>query len=108
MPQTTTSPSTTTDVPFARLSRELEILGPNQAGFAFGSLWTPILKPVGGYLQFIRLGVIASGGSGTGAVLSADGPYNTIQNLFLRDPYGQPVVQADGYSLLLINMYGGQ
>lgn len=108
MPQTTTSPSTTTDVPFARLSREMEILGPDQAGQAFGALWTPILKPVGGYLQKLRFGVLASGGSGTGAVLSADGPYNTIQNLFLRDPFGQPVVQADGYSLLLINLYGGQ
>jgi hypothetical protein len=108
MPQTTTSPSTSTDVPFSRLSREMEILGPDQAGLAFGALWTPILKPVGGYLQFLRFGIIASGGSGTGAVLSADGPYNTVQNLFLRDPFGQPVIQADGYSLLLINMYGGQ
>lgn len=108
MPQTTTTPTNSTAVPFARLSREMEILGPNQAGFAFGALWTPILKPVGGYMQCLRLGVIASGGAGTGAVLSADGPYNTIQNLFLRDPFGQPVIQADGYSLLLINMYSGQ
>ena len=110
MPQTTTSPSTTTDVPFARLSREMEILGPDQSGQAFGALWTPILKPVGGYLQFLRLGLIVSGGSGatTAAVLSADGPYNLIQNLFLRDPFGQPVIQADGYSLFLINMYSGQ
>ena len=108
MPQTTTSPSTTTDVPFQRLSREMEILGPNQAGLALGALWTPILKPVGGYLQKIRLGVILTGGAGGGAVLSADGPYNVVQNLFLRDPFGQPVIQADGYSLFLINVYGGQ
>lgn len=108
MPQTTTSPSTTTDVPFARLSREMEILGPSQSGLALGALWTPILKPVGGYMQKIRLGVILSGGAGGSAVLSADGPYNVIQNLFLRDPFGQPVIQCDGYSLLLINMYGGQ
>lgn len=108
MPQTTTSPSSSTDVPFARLSREMEILGPDQAGFAFGALWTPILKPVGGYLQKIRLGAITSGGSGGSAAGSADAPYNLYQNIFLRDPFGQPVFQADGYSTLLINMYGGQ
>jgi hypothetical protein len=110
MPQTTTTPTGSTNVPFARLSREMEILGPDQAGQAFGALWTPTLKPVGGYLQFLRMGFIVSGGNGgtTAAVLSADGPYNIVQNLFLRDPFGQPVVQADGYSLLLINMYGGQ
>jgi hypothetical protein len=108
MPQTTTSPSSTTDVPFARLSREMEILGPDQAGFAFGALWTPILKPVGGYMQKLRLGAIATGGAGAGAVGSADSPYNLYQNIFLRDPFGQPVIQCDGYSLFLINMYGGQ
>lgn len=108
MPQTTANPSPNTDVPFARLSRKMEIFGPDQSGQAFGALWTPTLKPVGGYLSRLRFGIIASGGSGTGAVLSADGPYNTIQNLFLRDPFGQPVIQADGYSLNLINLYGGQ
>jgi hypothetical protein len=107
-PQTTTSPATTTDVPFSRLSREMEILGPDQAGLVFGALYTPTLKPVGGYLQIVRVGIIASGGSGTGAVLSADGPYNTIQNLFLRDPFGQPVIQSDGFGLYLINIYSGQ
>jgi len=31
-----------------------------------------------------------------------------IQNLFLRDPFGQPILQADGFSLNLIDFYGGQ
>jgi len=53
--------------------------------------------------------VSTAGQSGTGAsVLAQDAPYNVIQNLFLRDPYGQPIIQADGFSLNLINMYGGQ
>lgn len=107
-PQTTASPAGTKDVPFNRLSRQMQVLGPSQAGLGFGSLWTPTLKPVGGYLQYIPLTIIADGGSGTGASLTADGPYNVIQNLFLRDPYGQPIVQADGYNLFLINLYGGQ
>lgn len=107
MPQTTAAPQNA-DVPFARLSRQGQILGPSQAGQAFGSLWTPILKPVGGYLRSLRFKIQASGGNLTAATAAADAPYNTIQNLFLRDPFGQPIVQASGYSLLLINMYGAQ
>jgi hypothetical protein len=42
------------------------------------------------------------------SVLTQDAPYDIIQNFFLRDPYGQPIIQADGFSLNLINMYGGQ
>lgn len=108
MPQTTGTPTGGGDIPFARLSRQGQIQGPSQAGNAYGSLWTPILKPVGGYLRSILLYVAAVGGAGTGAVLSADGPYNTIQNLFLRDPFGQPIIQSGGYSLNLIQIYSGQ
>lgn len=107
MPQTTAAPQGT-DVPFARLSRQGQILGPSQAGQAFGSLWTPILKPVGGYLRSLRLKIQASGGNLTAATAATDAPYNVVQNLFLRDPFGQPIIQASGYSILLINMYGGQ
>jgi len=46
--------------------------------------------------------------STTASVLSQDAPYDSIQNLFLRDPYGQPILQADGFSLNLIDFYGGQ
>jgi hypothetical protein len=107
MPQTTTAPQSQS-VPFPRLSRQGQILGPAQAGQAFGSLWTPILKPVGGYLRALRFNIIASGGNWSAASVAADAPYNTVQNLFLRDPFGQPIVQASGYSLYLINLYGGQ
>jgi hypothetical protein len=49
------------------------------------------------------------GQSSTGpSVLQQDAPYSIVQNFFLRDPYGQPIIQADGFSLNLINMYGGQ
>lgn len=108
MPQTTGNPGGS-DVPFTRLSRQMQILGPSQAALAYGALWTPILKPVGGYLRYLDFSVTASGGTQTGGVISSgDAPYAVVQNLFLRDPFGQPVVQADGYSLFLINMYGGQ
>lgn len=107
MPQTTATPATT-DVPFPRLSRQGQILGPPIAGQAFGTLWTPILKPVGGYLRSLRFKVIATGGNYSASTYTADAPYNTIQNLYLRDPFGQPIVQASGYALYLINVYGGQ
>jgi len=87
----------------------MQILGPSQVGQAYGTLWTPSIKPVGGYLRYLNLIVTSvTGGTLTGASLAADAPYNAIQNLFLRDPYGQPIIQADGYSLFLINAYGGQ
>lgn len=108
MPQTTGQPAAPGSAPFTRLSRQGQILGPSLAGQAFGALFTPILKPVGGYLRHLVMTVSAVGGSETAAVGTADSPWNVIQNLFLRDPFGQPVIQADGYSLYLANRYGGQ
>lgn len=108
VPQTTGAPAADPSTPFARLSRQGQILGPSQGGNAFGSLWTPILKPVGGYLRSLNLYVTATGGTGTVAVASADAPYNSIQNVFLRDPFGQPIIQSSGYGLSLIQLYSGQ
>lgn len=106
-PQTTAQPAGA-GAPFTRMSRMMQILGPSSAGNAFGTLYTPQIKPVGGYVRFYPLYINASGGSGTSAVASADAPWNTIQNIFLRDPFGQPIIQADGYSLYLMDLYGGQ
>lgn len=107
-PQTTAVPAGGPAVPFARLSRKGQILGPSTAGFAMGGLYTPILKPVGGYLRGIDFRITAVSGGATLATASADAPYNIVQNLYLRDPFGQPIIQADGYSLFLINLYSGQ
>lgn len=109
MPQTTGQPATPGSAPFTRLSRQGQVFGPAASGQAFGSLWTPILKPVGGYLRFMYMYVSVVGGTSTGTSAgTADAPYNIIQNMFLRDPFGQPIIQASGYSLLLINLYSGQ
>lgn len=108
-PQTTATPAQQSGgVPFARLSRKGQILGTSVTGFAFGGLYTPIMKPVGGYLRGLELRMTAVSGGATATTASADAPYNTIQNLYFRDPFGQPIVQADGYSLYLINLYSGQ
>ena len=104
----TTAETVSSGAPFTRMSRKMQILGPVQAGLTFGSLFTPQLKPAGGYMAYYPLYITASGGTGTVAVASADAPYNSIQNIFLRDPFGQPIIQADGYSLNLIDLYGGQ
>lgn len=107
-PQTTAVPAGGPAVPFARLSRRGQILGPSTAGFAMGGLWTPILKPVGGYLRGLEFRITAVTAGATAATASADAPYNIVQNLYLRDPFGQPIIQADGYSLFLISLYSGQ
>src|ERR1700744_6219668 len=106
-PQTTAATPAAAGVPFARLSRKGQIFGPAVSGQAFGSLWTPLLKPVGGYPRSLKLYVTASGGTGA-ATAAQDAPYNVVQNLFFRDPFGQPIIQADGFSLYLINIYSGQ
>jgi hypothetical protein len=106
-PQTTAQPAGA-GAPFARMSRQMQILGPVSAGLTFGSLFTPQIKPVGGYVRFYPLYIAATGGAGTTAVASADAPWNAVQNLFLRDPFGQPIIQADGYSLYLMDLYGAQ
>lgn len=109
IPQTTVAPGGASNVPFTRLSRQMQILGPSIAGLAVGQLWTPTLKPVGGYLRYIDFNVNLVGSTQTGGVVgSGDYPWALIQNLFFRDPFGQPIIQADGYSLFLINIYGGQ
>lgn len=106
-PQTTAAPASGS-APFSRMSRQMQILGPVSAGQTFGSLFTPPIKPAGGYIRYYPLYIAAVSGAGTTAVASADAPYNAVQNVFLRDPFGQPIIQADGYSLYLIDLYGGQ
>jgi hypothetical protein len=106
-PQTTATQASAS-APFTRMSRQMQILGPVSSGITFGSLFTPQIKPAGGYIRFYPLYIAATGGTGSAAVYSADAPYNLVQNVFLRDPFGQPIIQADGYSLYLIDLYGGQ
>lgn len=106
-PQTTAQPAAAGS-PFTRMSRQMQILGPFSAGNTFGTLFTPPIKPVGGYVRFYPLYIAAVAGAGVAAVASADAPWNVVQNLFLRDPFGQPIIQADGYSLYLMDLYGGQ
>lgn len=107
LPQTTGQP-VTGNVPFTRLSRQGQIPGQTLAGQAFNSQWNPTLRPVGGYVRQYVLTVSAVSGGATAATAAADAPFNSIQNLFLRDSFGQPIINLDGYALYLANIYGGQ
>lgn len=102
-PQTTQAPAVG---PFTRHSRKASLNSFERIGLAFSASLREQLKPVGGYLRALNISVIGSGG--TGGTFAADGPHNVIQSLLLRDPFGEPVVQADGFALRLIDMYGGQ
>lgn len=107
-PQTTAAAPQGGGVPWARMSRQGQIQGPSQVGQAFGTLWTPTLRAVGGYMRSLEFYIVASGGNWSAATASPDAPYNVIQNIFLRDPYGQPIYQISGFSLYCQNLYGGQ
>lgn len=107
-PQTTANPPVGGGTPWSRMSRQGQIQGPNTSGQAFGSIWTPTLRAVGGYMRTLEFYVTATGGNYSAATASPDAPYDVIQNIFLRDPYGQPIYQVSGFSLFLQNLYGGQ
>jgi hypothetical protein len=92
--------------PFTRHSRKASLQAFERAGLVFSASLREQLKPVGGYLR--ALNILVQGAGGTGGTFEPDGPYNAIQSLLLRDPFGEPIVQADGYALRLIDMYGGQ
>src|ERR1019366_4113031 len=97
-PQTTPT-ATGAGAPFIRSSRKSEIQGFIASGIAAGGSVNLPLKAAGGYLRGLLIKVVASGGTGTAAVASADGPWACIQSLLFKDPSGTPVVQVDGYGL---------
>lgn len=104
-PQTTAPPA---PGPFSRHSRKASLLAFQSTGNAFGGSISQPLKAAGGYLRALNILVEAVGGAGVAAVAAADAPWNVIQSILLRDPFGEPVVQCGGYSLRLLNAYGGQ
>lgn len=68
----------------------------------------PIEIPAYGFLRHILLEVDVSGGTLGAGVLSADWPWNLLQNVMLLDTNGAPIFgPLDGYALLQANIYGG-
>jgi len=64
--------------------------------------------PAYGYVSHLYCLVTGTLGSGTGAVLTEDGPWNVLQNIALTEPNGAYIVQfTNGYEMYLANKYGG-
>lgn len=64
--------------------------------------------PAYGYFSHLYVLVEGTGGTGTGAVLTEDGPWNVLQNIALTEPNGAFVVQFNnGYQMMLANKLGG-
>src|SRR2546430_6372635 len=96
--------------PFLRFARAASRPGYSRAGDA---LTTPsITNPLAaapGYLRWLDLTFVLSGGTGSAAVLSADGPYNLVSMIQFKDPWGTPLLTGPGYELLyLLHKYGGE
>lgn len=98
--------------PFRRHTRPSRVSGFTRtfsgAGGGFGSTVNDPLKAVPGYLRWLDIRVTATGGTGTAAVAAADAPWNVIQNILLKDAFGQPILQINGFELFCLNIYSGQ
>lgn len=95
--------------PFIRYAEEAVALAYTSVP-AFGGVVNLPLTAVPGFLRHVIVKVAATAGSGANVpTLSADGPYNVISQLTLRDASGQPMFPAiDGFGLFLINLFSGQ
>jgi hypothetical protein len=70
---------------------------------------TPQQVPAVGYIHGIMLEVTLTGTGGTTPAFTADAPFNAIQQINFRNAAGVNLIApVDGYSLYLINKYGGQ
>jgi hypothetical protein len=96
--------------PFVRYVEVAHALAYSTAGILFGGVSNLPLTAVPGFLRSLIVKIQASGGTGANVpTLSADGPFNVISQLTLRDASGQPIFPAiDGFGLFLINLYSGQ
>lgn len=66
----------------------------------------PIDIPAYGYMRHLVLEIVATGG--TGGTIAADGPWNIIQSVAIRDVNGANIVgPIDGYALYWANVVGG-
>lgn len=105
-PQTTTQPP---GGPFVRYANEGNFPQYDVFSQGFGAVIQQPLVAVPGYLRRFRLRIAATGGvNGTNTVaVTADAPYNVIQNLTLRDAFGTVLMNLDGYSMKLWAKYCG-
>jgi len=98
-------------IPFARAARKKSKqafnIGPFNLAAASQSL-TPIQIPPGGFLEFVDILVTCTTSANAANVtFAADGPWNALSFIDLRNSAGDSViVPFNGYQLYLINKYG--
>lgn len=99
------------NVPFTAAAHEHVELAALDIGPVLGAAQVqraPIEVPAYGFMANLCLEVTLSGGSLGAGVLGADFPFNVLQNVQLLDTNGAPIFgPLDGYSLYVINKYGG-
>jgi hypothetical protein len=70
---------------------------------------TPQQIPAVGYINGLLLEVIITGSGGTTPAFTADGPFNVIQTISLRNAAGVNLIApVNGYDLYVMNKFGGQ
>src|ERR1700674_1135502 len=82
--------------PFLRYARAASRVGYNVSGVAFGGQVTNPLAAAPGYLRWLDLTVVSSGGTSAAAVASSDstasGVSNALQLIQFKDPWGTPLL----------------
>lgn len=99
--------------PFLRYARAAQRPGYNVSGIAFGGQVTNPLAAAPGYLRYLDITVVASGGTAATAVASSDSTASGVARVFdliqFKDPWGTPLLTGDGFSLCyLLQKYSGQ
>ena len=98
-------------IPFSRAARQVVQPANVDVSTTVGSssvLLGPYDVPAIGFLRHLFIQVDCSGGTGTAAVYKEDAPFSALQEIFLSDVNGAPIVgPLSGYDLFLINKYGG-
>lgn len=104
-PQTTNQPQ---GGPFLRHAREASRPG-YSISTTYSAVITNALASAPGYARYYDLTFAAGAGTTTSAAFQADAPYNLVQFVQHKDPWGTPLFTGDGYSLLrLVPAYAGQ
>lgn len=109
-PQPQTTPQQPGSGPFLRYARAASRPGYNRSGDNFGAQITNPLAAAPGYLRYLDFQLSAVAGAGaTAPVAAADAPYNAVQLVQFKDPWGTPLITGGGYELLyILNKYAGQ
>lgn len=104
--------TTVAKLPFQIGSRQQQrpsfTVGPVTLQASANSPQNPIQVPAMGFLRALKIKVVVSGTATGTPTVTADGPFNAIAQIGLRNAAGDAIlVPVTGYQLYLINKYGG-